>query len=71
MKHDGTARLGASHKSRRLAPKKGDNRHAFLQAGLEALLLRKFQNQIDGERLIRESASFANLLTQCQYIGCP
>jgi hypothetical protein len=71
VKHYGSTRLRAGHKSRRLSPEKGNNRNALLQTGFESFFLRKVQIQVDGERFSRERASFANLLTQCLYVRSP
>jgi len=71
MKHYGTTRFRTGYEGRRLAPEKRDNRHALLQTDLKALFLRKFQIQVDGERFCGESASFADLLTQCLYVRSP
>jgi hypothetical protein len=71
VKHYGASRFRAGHKRRRIAPEKGDNRHALLQTDVEALLLGKFQVQVDGERFGSERAGFANLLTQCLWVRAP
>ena len=71
VKHCCAAGFRASDKGGRLTPEEGDNRHAFLKTGVEALFLRKLQIQIDGERLACEGASFANLPAQCLDVGAP
>jgi hypothetical protein len=71
VKHRCAASFGSSDEGGRLTPEEGDNRHALLQARVEALFLWELQVQVYGERPAGKGPSFADLPSQCVDVRSP